>query len=206
MTSTYGCSQAGSELPFRRKCTLSSKACSDDATGTASAQPVPAVRLTTLAQLSRKGLQGSMRVVVAALVALAALAGPGAATGVAPTHPAGFARLRGGNQQPAFGRSGDKGGRKGAFKIAVHATLTLILRCAVACGHAGLSPFVPCLHAACWDRDGAGQCRVAIRHLEKPITSDLRAGLHGMQASLGDGASARSRVCVCLLAASVVGF
>jgi hypothetical protein len=58
-------------------------------------------------------------VFVGALVALAALAAPGAAVGVAPTHPADFARLRGGNQQPAFGRSGDKGGRKGAFKIAV---------------------------------------------------------------------------------------
>lgn len=86
-----------------------------------------------------------MRVVVAALVALAALGEPGAAAGVSPTHPASFARLRGGNQQPAFGRSGDKGGRKGAFKIAVHATLALVLHCAVAMSNAGLPFRVPCL-------------------------------------------------------------
>ena len=66
-----------------------------------------------------------MRVFVAALVALAALAAPSAAVGVAPTHPAGLARLRGGNQQPAFGHSGDKGGRKGAFRIAVQTSRPL---------------------------------------------------------------------------------
>jgi hypothetical protein len=56
----------------------------------------------------------------AVAVALAALAEPGAAAGgVAPAHPALFARLRGGNAQPKLGHASAKGGRKGAFNIAV---------------------------------------------------------------------------------------
>jgi hypothetical protein len=57
----------------------------------------------------------------AAMAAAAALlAAPCAAVGVEPTHTAGFARLRGGNAQPQFGRAGAKGGgAKGAFRIAV---------------------------------------------------------------------------------------
>ncbi len=61
----------------------------------------------------------STQLAVAVAAAAALLAAPGAAGGVAPTQPAGIARLRGGNAQPQFGRAGAKGDAKGAFRIAV---------------------------------------------------------------------------------------